>query len=223
MIKAASSWLGLGASRSALTAAAVVVAGAALVEVALVPALAIGAAAVLAPGLVRAVTGAGSAGTKRTAAEPSEHEDGARAPSLDAEPQSYRSVMGRLRPSRALMKTVTFRVVVTTIDFSTNYLVLGAATTAAGLSAFTLVTGPVLYFAHEAGWNYYGDRLRAPDGADDEVVLLGRPVKTALAKTITFRAAATVLDFGATYVIVQDLATALILTSFGFVIGPFVY
>ncbi len=45
----------------------------------------------------------------------------------------------------------------------------------------------------------------------------------ALAKTITFRTIATVIDFTTLYVVTQDMATAVGLSAFAFVIGPFVY
>jgi uncharacterized membrane protein len=44
-----------------------------------------------------------------------------------------------------------------------------------------------------------------------------------LAKTITFRTIASVVDFTVNYVVVRDVATALGLSAFGFVVGPFVY
>jgi uncharacterized membrane protein len=44
-----------------------------------------------------------------------------------------------------------------------------------------------------------------------------------LAKTITFRTIATIMDFTTNYVVVGDLATAAGLSAFGFVVGPFVY
>jgi uncharacterized membrane protein len=44
-----------------------------------------------------------------------------------------------------------------------------------------------------------------------------------LAKTITFRTIATVMDFSVNYVVVGDIATAALLSSTGFVLGPFVY
>jgi uncharacterized membrane protein len=44
-----------------------------------------------------------------------------------------------------------------------------------------------------------------------------------LAKTITFRTIATVMDFTANYVVVRDVATAVGLSAFAFVVGPFVY
>jgi uncharacterized membrane protein len=45
----------------------------------------------------------------------------------------------------------------------------------------------------------------------------------ALAKTITFRTLATIMDFTTIYVFVGNLATAAGLSAFGFVVGPFVY
>jgi hypothetical protein len=43
---------------------------------------------------------------------------------------------------------------VTTLDFTTNYIVIGELATAAGLSTFNLIAGPLFYFGHEAAWNY---------------------------------------------------------------------
>jgi len=48
-------------------------------------------------------------------------------------------------------------------------------------------------------------------------------ISRALAKTITFRTIATAMDFTANYVVVGDLATAVGLSAFAFVVGPFVY
>jgi uncharacterized membrane protein len=49
---------------------------------------------------------------------------------------------------QALAKTITFRIIVTTLDFTTNYVVIGELTTAAGLSGFALVVGPLFYLVH---------------------------------------------------------------------------
>jgi uncharacterized membrane protein len=51
----------------------------------------------------------------------------------------------------------------------------------------------------------------------------GIAINRALAKTITYRIAATTMEFSANYFVVRDLATAALLSSFGFVLGPFVY
>jgi uncharacterized membrane protein len=48
-------------------------------------------------------------------------------------------------------------------------------------------------------------------------------ISRALAKTITFRTLATIMDFTTIYVFVGDFATAAGLSAFGFVVGPFVY
>src|SRR5262249_7805475 len=125
-----------------------------------------------------------------------------------------------------------FRIIVTTLDFTTNYVVIGELNAAAGLSAFNLIAGPLLYLAHETAWNRFGPpgtavdiatlRPRAMD-VPDSTVRAGLTISGALAKTITFRPVATAVDFTASYVVVRDLATAAGLTAFGFVLGPFVY
>jgi uncharacterized membrane protein len=83
----------------------------------------------------------------------------------------------------------------------------------------------VFYLAHETAWNYFGPGgtvtlpiAKAP-AADGE----GFTISRALAKTITFRTIATVVDFTANYVVVRDVATAAGLSAFAFVVGPFVY
>jgi uncharacterized membrane protein len=200
--RAARSWFSLGGPDEMLTTAAAlgaVAVGAVLFEAALIPGLAIGAAVVLAP----RVLGAGARRGKPRGSAPLQG-------------------LEKLRPGKALVKTVTFRVIVTTLDFGANYFVLGDVATAAGLSAFSLVAGPAFYFLHEAGWDYFGDRIELRD-ADGRVRLLGVRMSRTLAKTITYRAVATVSEFTATYIVVQDLATAALLASFGFVLGPFVY
>jgi uncharacterized membrane protein len=139
----------------------------------------------------------------------------------------------RFKFKQAVAKTITFRIIVTTLDFTTNYVVIGELTTAVGLSAFGLVAGPLFYLAHETAWNYLGPTegaIELPSLAslrrDANVLESGRPgptISRALAKTITFRSIATVMDFTANYVVVRDLATAAGLSAFAFVVGPFVY
>ena len=98
---------------------------------------------------------------------------------------------------QAVAKTITFRIIVTTLDFSTNYLVIGEVAMAAGLSTFNLIAGPLFYLALEAVWNYFG----SADGTADLAALStggreaaaargslgGFTISRALAKTITFR------------------------------------
>jgi uncharacterized membrane protein len=93
--------------------------------------------------------------------------------------------------------------------------------------------GPLFYLAHEAAWNYLG-----PPAGGDVNVKVNLPGQTdttdptapkqiqmsrALAKTITFRTAATIMDFTTNYVFVGDVAIAAGLSAFAFVVGPFVY
>ena len=90
---------------------------------------------------------------------------------------------------------------------------------------------PLFYFTHEAGWSYLGHPksgidvpLLTPAGENPEQVdLAGLTISRALAKTITFRTIATVVDFTTNYVVVGNVAQAAILSATGFVLGPFVY
>src|SRR5262249_58935855 len=91
---------------------------------------------------------------------------------------------------QAIAKTVTFRIIVTTLDFTTNYIVIGELATAAGLSTFNLVVGPVFYLAHETAWNYFGPAgadVRVPVGTAPSADGEGVTVRPALAQTLTFR------------------------------------
>lgn len=63
---------------------------------------------------------------------------------------------------RTVWKTVTFRSVVTTLDFSSNYIALGDAAAAAGLSAFGFVIGPFVYIGHELAWEKFGGSSTQP-------------------------------------------------------------
>jgi uncharacterized membrane protein len=119
------------------------------------------------------------------------------------------------------------------MDFTVNYVVIGEVVTAAGLSAFALVVGPLFYLAHEAVWNRFGDSDRRvdltallpwrPDAKTASDERPGFTISRALAKTITFRTIATTMDFTINFVVVGDLVTALTLSASGFILGPFVY
>jgi uncharacterized membrane protein len=219
--------VGDGLTNALLATAAtvgVVVVGAALLELAVIPGVLIGGTAVLAPQylpkLGRGVRSLFNASFLRRV-EP-------------GEPLPVRAdVNAALAPAtvkRAIAKTITFRIIVTTLDFTVNYVVLGELATAAGLSAFALVAGPLFYLAHETAWNY----VAVSDGhVDLTVVLPLRPdeapapgsfaISRALAKTITYRTIATIVDFTTNFVVVGDLVTAAGLSASGFILGPFVY
>jgi uncharacterized membrane protein len=218
-----------------LTVGISVLAGAALVETALLPGLLIGGGAVLAAKYLPKVLPEFPSKPRRRQAKPaSKTPRRSGLPALLADRLKVAAPLGvpaRLGIKRAIAKTITFRVLVTTLDFTSNYVVIGEFTTAAGLSAFALIVGPLFYLAHESAWNYYG-----PDEAVSAIPIRlslrgdgdgsGPPTFTisrALAKTITFRTIATAMDFTATYVVVGDPLIALGLSAFGFVLGPFVY
>jgi uncharacterized membrane protein len=153
-----SSVLGPGVVGKATTLGAVA-AGVAIVEAALIPGLLIGAAAVLAPRLFPRDMFSGLGDRLRRIAPspvpapsaPTAHSAPAAAPS---EPASFDT--SSFDTWHAVVKTFTYRVMVTTVDFGANYFVLGELVTAAGLSSLSLVAGPIAYFAHEAAWHYYG-------------------------------------------------------------------
>jgi uncharacterized membrane protein len=220
----------------------VITAGAALFEVALIPGIVIGGAAVLAPKLAprrlrklgRRLQPLFNSTVRRRimSTVPLPDRPDVKAP-LAARP--------RFALKQALAKTITFRIIVTTLDFTWNYVVIGDLTTAAGLSAFSLAVGPLFYFVHETAWNYFGPSVKRKVGLSGTVVELpvllslrpdvkaplagrgGITINRALAKTITFRTIATMTDFTTNYVVVGDLATAATLSAFGFVVGPFIY
>jgi uncharacterized membrane protein len=194
---------------------------AAFFEAALIPGIVIGAAALLAPKVLpRLRPTVGSTACRRIESQ---------APLPDrSEVEPPPAIPSGLAVKQALAKTITFRIIVTSLDFTTNYVVLGELATAAGLSTIALVVGPLLYFGHETAWNYYGGSAETSadppaSRSDAEAGPRGFTISRALTKTITFRTIATVADFATNYVVVADIATAAGLSAFGFVLGPFVY
>jgi len=209
-----------------------VVAGAALIEAALIPGVVIGGAAVLAPrylpklrrGLAPLLNPGKPAKPRTRAARPTQAQSAFKLPV---------AIPGRLGITQAVAKTITFRIIVTALDFTSNLVVLGEVSTAAGLSGFAMVAGPLFYLAHETVWNYYGPSeadgerpamtVRLPQAIEDMTGRKEITLSRALAKTITFRTLATIMDFTTIYVFVGDPVTAAGLSAFGFVVGPFVY
>jgi uncharacterized membrane protein len=209
-------------------------AAAAVFEVALVPAVVVGGAAMLAPRYLskylptlrprvgRAINTAARRPAK-PAAGPAHRPDG----------DVAQSILPKLSIGQSIAKTITFRLVVTTLDFTTNFLVIGEVTTAAGLSTFNFIAGPLFYLSHEAAWNYLDPAEAATDSslpmptqtdeAAKNIYYGGLAISRALAKTITYRAIATVMDFTTNYVVVRNVTEAAILSASGFVLGPFVY
>jgi uncharacterized membrane protein len=217
-----------------------VVAGAAIVEVALIPGLLIGGAAVLAPRLLPLDILSSLGGRhklRRTAPSPVRVPCAPTARSAEAPAPGEPAYFDAWR---AVVKTITYRAIITTVDFGANYFVIGEMATAAGLSSLSLIAGPIAYFAHEAVWHYYGPasahRLN-PLEATVDVPIPGTAategsvrtrfasvkVSRALAKTVTYDGVTAVSEFSANYLFVRDLAAAAGLTAFSVAIAPLVY
>ena len=208
-----------------VTVGLTVLAGVALFEVALVPAVVIGGAAVLAPKYLPKLRKRLRPLLNATVHRPAKPAAPLREDRLDAEVPA--AVLPKFAIGQAIAKTITFRIIVTTLDFTTNYLVIGELGTAAGLSTFNLVAGPLFYLGHEAAWSYLGPSEAALDLPVPAPLQRagggGFTISRALAKTVTFRTIATAMDFTTNYVVVGDVAAAVVLSASGFILGPFVY
>lgn len=58
--------------------------------------------------------------------------------------------------SRSVWKTLSFRVIGTSIDFATNLIAIGDLATAAALSSLPILIGPWIYLGHELAWERFG-------------------------------------------------------------------
>ena len=132
-----------------LTVGLGVLAGAALIEAALIPGIVIGGAVLLAPRYLPRLSRRLLPDAEPVAGPPRR---GPAPPRQDDAPRI--SLPAGLQIKQAIAKTVTFRIIVTGLDFTTNYVVLGELAIAAGLSTVSLVVGPIFYFTHETVWNY---------------------------------------------------------------------
>jgi len=206
---------------SAATTTGVAVAGVALLDMAIVPGLVVGAAAVLVPRYLPRRFFSNWRRRSRPARDVTRSKlEAPRAPvPIRHLLPTTLADLAHVQFSQALVKTVTFRIIVTSLDFTANFLVLGELGVAAGLSAISLVGGPLVYFLHESTWNYLSSSGRL-ELVSRQIAL---PSRRALVKTITYRVVATTIEFTTNYVVVRDLGTAALLSSFGFVLGPFVY
>jgi len=196
--------------------------GAAAIEAALIPAVVIGAAAALAPRWAPRLRRR----LKPLLALPA---------SKPAAPAPRGATPASFAPGQALAKTITYRVFVTGLDFSWNYAVIGEAAAAAGLSTLSLVVSPIFYFLHETAWNKFGTAAMRKMGlwrgsVEGQKLASASPaprgrftIDRALMKTVTFRVFATVSEFTTNYVFVRDVPTALALSAFGVIAGPFLY
>ena len=140
-------------NRDMVAAIGVIAAGAAVFEAALIPGIVIGGAAVLAPKVLptlrRCLPPLFNA-TVRRRIEPADP--------LPARPEVKLPLAAppRLAIKQAVAKTITFRIIITAVDLTANYVVIGELAAAAGLSTVSLVVNPFFYFAHETACNYFG-------------------------------------------------------------------
>ncbi len=63
--------------------------------------------------------------------------------------------LANIEVSRAFAKTVTYEVVTGASEFGANYFFVRDLAAAAGLTAFSMVIAPLVYYLHEKGWDYY--------------------------------------------------------------------
>lgn len=215
--------------KSSMTLGLSLLAGAALLETALIPGLVIGGAAILAPKVLsKFVPKAPRRRPFATAASPVAPTDAI--PDAPDAKRPVPAVVPKFAIRQAIFKTITFRIIATSVDFTANMFVIGDFATAASLSAFGLVGAPLFYLGHELFWNKL-----APPGARVDVAMLlrrnepprlDRPPLTmnrALAKTITYEVIAVSVDFTANFVATGDIAAASGLTIFALIVSPFIY
>jgi uncharacterized membrane protein len=170
-----------------------IAAGVALFEVALIPGMAIGAAAVLAPKYVPKLRRRLRPLLKSTVRRRIE-------PALATPDRPVKVPLvapAGFAIKQALAKTITFQIIVTTLDFTAHYVVVGNLATAVSLSASHLVVRPLYYLVHETAWNYLSPPVRRKAGLGGN---------RALVKTVTYQTIATIVDFTTHYVVVGNLA-----------------
>ena len=214
------------------TALGIVVAGVALIEVALLPGALIGGIAVIAPNyLIRH--------RKALSHPPSEFRNKNQKKfnslnNLNKNNSEFKHFFGL---QRSFAKTVTFRILSSSLDFTWNYALLGDVAVAAGLSGFGFIASSTFYFIHESSWNQLKslsvnkpikllpikDIKQVSNKTLDEKYWWDLQISPALAKTFTFRSMATVAEFTTNYYVVRDIPMAAALSAFGFFCGPFIY
>src|SRR5258707_14093817 len=134
------------AMKSYVTVGLSVLAGAGLFEAALIPGMLIGGAVVQAPKhLLRPLFGPTVRRRNAPKGPRAKRQDLAAPPAAPA----------RFGIKQAIAKTITFRIIVTTLDFTTNYMVIGELATAAGLVTFNPCLRPAFYLCHETARHYF--------------------------------------------------------------------
>lgn len=81
--------------------------------------------------------------------------------------------IGGVKVSKAIAKTVTFRLFATASEFGVNYFVARDLLIATKLSAFSIVAGPFVYLAHERAWEHYEANRGKPPAFRPQSLLPG--------------------------------------------------
>jgi uncharacterized membrane protein len=76
-------------------------------------------------------------------------------PGVTAGETNGQTRFANIEVSRAFAKTVTYEVVTGVSEFGANYFFIRDLAAAAGLTAFSIVIAPFVYYLHEKGWDYY--------------------------------------------------------------------
>ena len=211
----------------------IVITGAALLEVAFLPGVLIGGAAILAPKyLNRGRNAFPHLSLNFKSKNNNKNKRGLH--SIKRFDQSNFKSNAVFGVKKTVAKTVTFRILSSSLDFTWNYLLLEDIAVAAGLSGFGLIASTTFYFIHEASWNQIkkfsanGSTKALPINRINEASVDKRywwdlQISPALAKTFTFRSMATIAEFSTNYYVVRDIPMAAALSAFGIICGPFVY
>ena len=83
-----------------------------------------------------------------------------------------RTRFASVKVSRAVAKTVTYEVVTGVSEFGANYLFVRDLAAAAGLTAFSMVIAPFVYYLHEKAWDHYDATKGRPSPAPPALKLL---------------------------------------------------
>jgi uncharacterized membrane protein len=71
-------------------------------------------------------------------------------------PETHRTDFAGVKVSRAFAKTVTYEAVTAVSEFGANYFFVRDLAAAAGLTTFSIVMAPFVYYVHEKAWDSYG-------------------------------------------------------------------
>jgi uncharacterized membrane protein len=85
-------------------------------------------------------------------------------PGVAGSGENGRTRFASVKVSRAVAKTVTYEVVTGVSEFGANFLFVRDLAAAAGLTAFSMVIAPFVYYVHEKAWEYY-DATKARSSA----------------------------------------------------------